>query len=218
MTSFLITSTNATCALPEAQRELFKGAEELVTSTEGWEPGALNLAQGLAMKLSTPLIHGEVSRLLIDLNEAGEKRWSKISGKLPEQTKEKLVERHQQKFRSAIINRLTEDLKRYDEIVHLMVHTAPIADGKILVEYGNSNHVEKIARSIAGKLPATEVETSCQPLALRTPFMNWMRSTFPSKKYDMIQLTVSQSFFMKSVPMRWETIKKNLIQATVDSF
>ena len=56
MTSFLITCCHATCAIPDAQRELFKDYEDRVTSEEGWEPGALNLAQGLAMKLYTPLV------------------------------------------------------------------------------------------------------------------------------------------------------------------
>ncbi len=213
MPSFLITCTHATCALPEANRELFKGSEDLVTSTEGWEPGALNLAQGLAMKLSTPLIHGDVTRLLINLDENEDKRWSKISSKFPEATRAKLIDRHEKKFRTAIENRMTEDLKRHDNIVHLIIHTAPIADGKILFEHAGSKRAEQIANDAVKKLPGTEVDSTCKPLQARTPFITWMFDTFPSEKYGLIRITVSQSFFMKSVPMRWETIKKSLIQS-----
>jgi len=213
MPSILITCTNATCAIPEAHRELFKGSEELVTSTDGWEPGALNLAQGLAMKFSTPLIHGDVTRLLIDLEQDGEKRWSKISSKLPEATRDKLVTRLEEKFRHAIEVRLAEDFKRHAAVTHLLIHTAPIADGKILFEYAGSPHAEKVASAAVKLLPSSEVDSSSVPLMEKTPYVRWLLDTFQSEKYGIIRITVSHSFFLRSVPMRWETIKKSLIQA-----
>lgn len=216
MTSILITCTNATCAIPEAHRELFKGSEDLVTSTDGWEPGALNLAQGLAMKFSTPLIHGDVTRLLIDLEQDGEKRWSKISAKLPEATRDKLVARLENKFRNVIETRLTEDFKRHDAVIHLLIHTAPLADGKILFEYIGSPRAAEIAKAAASLLPG-EVDASAVPLMDKTPFVRWLTGSFPSVKYGIIRLTVSQSFFLRSVPMRWETMKKSLIQALVNA-
>lgn len=214
MTSFLITCTHATCAVPEAQREIFKGHEELVTSPEGWEPGALNLAQGLAMKFSTPLIHGDVTRLLIDLEQDGEKRWSKISSKLPEGTREKLVTRMEFKFRHAIEARLEEDFKRHDAVIHLLIHTAPLADGHILIEYTESPLAEKFATTVAKLLPA-EAYASANPIGEKSPLVNWLIDSFSSEKYGIIRLTVSHSFFLRSVPIRWETIKKSLIQALV---
>jgi hypothetical protein len=217
MPSILITCPNATCAIPEAHRELFKGSEELVTSTEGWEPGSLNLAQGLAMKFSTPLIHGEVTRLLIDLEQDGNKRWSKISSKLPEATRIKLVNRQQDKFRNTIEARLNEDFKRHDSVIHLDIHTAPIADGKIIMEYIASPLAQSIADNTVKLLPSNEVDSSSLPLMDKTPFNRWLLESFPSEKYGFIRITISQSFFMRSIPMRWETIKKSLIQALVST-
>ncbi len=217
MASFLITCTNATCAVPEAQRELFKGSEDLVSSTEGWEPGALNLAQGLAMKFSTPLIHGDVTRLLIDLEQDGEKRWSKISAKLPEATREKLVARLEKKFRSVIEARLAEDFKRHDAVIHLLIHTAPLADGKILFEHAGSGLAADIASATAKLLPQGEVDSAVLPIIEKTPFVRWLTSTFASEKYGVIRITVSHSFFLRSIPMRWETIKKSLIQALTNA-
>lgn len=216
MTSILITCTNATCAVPEAHRELFKGSEDLVTSTDGWEPGALNLAQGLAMKFSTPLIHGDVTRLLIDLEQDGQKRWSKISAKLPEATRDKLVTRLEEKFRNAIETRLAEDFKRHDAVIHLLIHTAPLADGKILFEYIRAPRAGEIAKAASTLLPG-EVDASALPLMEKSPFVRWLMDSFPSEKYGMIRLTVSHSFFLRSVPMRWETMKKSLIQALVNA-
>ncbi len=216
MTSILITCTNATCAVPEAHRELFKGSEDLVTSTDGWEPGALNLAQGLAMKFSTPLIHGDVTRLLIDLEQDGEKRWSKISAKLPEATRDKLVARIEQKFRNTIDNRLVEDFKRHETVIHLLIHTAPLADGKILFEYTGAPRAAEISKTVIRQLPS-EVDASEVPLMGKTPFVRWLTESFSSEKYGIIRISVSQSFFLRSVPMRWETMKKSLIQALVNA-
>jgi hypothetical protein len=217
MTSILITCTNATCAVPEAHRELFKGSEDLVTSVEGWEPGALNLAQGLAMKFSTPLIHGDVTRLLIDLEQEGDMRWSKISSTLPEATRAKLVIRLEEKFRHAIENRLAEDFRRHDAVIHLLIHTAPLLDGSILFEHAGSYQAEIIATAAAKLLPQGEVDSTALPLEEKSPFVRWLTDSFASEKYGVIRVTVSHSFFLRSIPMRWETIKKSLIQALTNA-
>jgi hypothetical protein len=213
MTSFLITCTNATCAIPEAHRDVFKGSEDLVASTEGWEPGALNLAQGLAMKFSTPLIHGDVTRLLIDLEQDGENRWSPISAKLPEATRDKLVTRLEEKFCHAIEVRLAEDFKRHDAVIHLLIHTAPLADGRIHFEHTGSPLAETIASAAAKLLPHGEVDSVALPLAEKTPFVRWLSESFACDKYGIIRVSVAHSFFLRSAPIRWETIKKALIQA-----
>ena len=197
MTSFLITCCHATCAIPEAQRELFKGAEDRVTSSEGWEPGALNLAQGLAMKLSTPLIYGEVSRLLVDLEQSAENVWSDISVKIPEVSRGRLFDRHQEKFHHTIEARLTEDFRRHDRTVHLDIHTAPIADGAILLEYTGAPVAEQLAKEIASKLLGNEVDSKATPITNPTPLIEWMLKREDASKLGIVRITVSQSFFMK---------------------
>jgi len=213
MKSFLITCCNATCAIPEAQRELFKGSEDLVTSTEGWEPGALNLAQGLAMKFSTPLVHGDVSRLLFDLEEEGDKQWSSISMKIPEGSRSRLGERLNHKFRHAIEMRLGEDFKRNDTIIHLDIHTAPIDDGRIIFEYAGDPIAENYASTAANLIKDTEVVSTSKALDSPSPFNNWMLEQNEGGKIGVVRITVSQSFFMKSIPLRWETAKKVIINA-----
>jgi hypothetical protein len=217
MTSFLITCSHATCAVPEAFRELFQGAEDAVTSVEGWEPGALNLAQGLAMKFSTPLIHGDVTRLLIDLDQTGEGRWSKISATLPEPTREKLVDRHEVKFRQAIEGRLAEEFRRANQVTHLIIHTAPLADGTVLLEHAGGPHAAKLADTIVKGIGTTEILARSTALGEKTPFIKWLTDSFSCPNYGIIRITVSQSFFLKSVPLRWETAKKAIIQSVVRS-
>ena len=73
-----------------------------------------------------------------------------------------------------------------------------------------------IAKAAADLLPS-EVNASAVPLSDETPFVHWLTTNFTSEKYGIVRLTVSHSFFLRSVPMRWETMKKSLIQALVNA-
>ncbi len=214
MAAHLITCSYATCAIPEAQREIFRGQEELLTSEKGWEPGALNLAQGLAMKLSSPLIHGEVSRLLIDLEMTGEERWSEFTKKIPQPARSRVTDRIVNKFEHQIENRLVEDLRRNDSIIHFLIHTAPIEDGKIIFEHGPSKPSAPLAKAIIAKLPMDEILTELRATDPRSALINWVGSLTPPNCYHPLRIVVSQSFFLNSTPMRWDTLKKALITAT----
>ncbi len=213
MTSFLITCCHATCAIPEAQRELFKGLEDRVTSGEGWEPGALNLAQGLAMKLSTPLVHGDVSRLLFDLEQIGDSQWSEISITIPEALRIRLGDRLNEKFHHAINVKLDEDFKRHDSFIHLDIHTAPIEDGKIIFECTGDSLADKFAAIALKSMTIPEIAASIKTMKEISPMLEGMLQKDLPGKIGIVRITVSQSFFMRSEPLRWETAKKAIIQA-----
>jgi hypothetical protein len=213
MTSFLITCCHATCAIPEAQRELFKGLEDRVTSDEGWEPGALNLAQGLAMKLSTPLVHGDVSRLLFDLEQIGDTQWSEISITIPEALRTRLGDRLNEKFHHAINVKLDEDFKRHDSFIHLDIHTAPIEDGKIIFECTGDSLADKFAAIAVKSMTIPEIAASIKTMKEISPMLEGILQKDLPGKIGIVRITVSQSFFMRSQPLRWETAKKAIIQA-----
>ena len=118
--------------------------------------------------------------------------------------------------RLAIETRLTVDLKRHDAVIHLLIHTAPLAEGEILFEYIGSPNAAEIAKAAADLLPS-EVNASAVPLIDETPFVRWLTTNFTSEKYGIVRLTVSHSFFLRSIPMRWETMKKSLIKALVNA-
>jgi hypothetical protein len=213
VTSFLITCCHATCAIPEAQRNLFAGAEDIVTSTVGWEPGALNLAQGLAMKLSTPLIYGEVSRLLINLEENGDNQWSDYSRKIPEPSRARLQQRHIEKFHHTIEAQIKQFSKNSHILLHLDIHTAPITDGTVIYEFSGDPIAESFSNNAANLFLANEAKITSQPLSPPSPLIEWILSLETPAKLGSLRITVSQSFFLRSIPLRWETLKKGLISA-----
>lgn len=87
--SCLITCEHATNRVPPEWRWLFRDSESVLESHEAWDPGALDLARALADELRAPLLEGEVSRLLIDLNRSAghPRRFSDWTRALSEQAR-----------------------------------------------------------------------------------------------------------------------------------
>lgn len=214
MTTYLFSCEHATCAVPEAYRELFRGSEEVVGSEEGWEPGSLNLAQAFSMKFRTPLVHGDVTRLLIDLEKVGEARWSRFSLQLPEATRVKVAERHERPFRSQLCQRIEEDLRRHAVVLHVMIHTSTQIDGRLLLETPAAAALaEKLAAAWRGHLRAAETDVLHVRGSESSALETFLQAEFPADRYAQVRLTVSQSFFLEGRPWRWETLKKVLLES-----
>ena len=216
MTAFLFSCDHATCAVPEAYREIFRGSEDIVGSAEGWEPGALNLAQGFAMKFRTPLVHGDVTRLLIDFQQDGDARWSRFSLKLPEATRVKVADRHERPYRTMLNQRIAEDLRRHEALLHVMIHTDPATDGLVMLETPpGAELAEKFASAWRSRLVAADVDVRQVRGAELHPLGATLTAKFPASQYAQVKLSVSQTFFLEGRPWRWETLKKLLLESLV---
>lgn len=214
MPSYLFSCANATCAVPEAHRELFLDSEDWVESPEGWEPGALNLAQAFAMKFRTPLVHGDVTRLLIDLEQDGDARWSRISAMLPDATRAKLVDRHERPFRTTLVDRIAEDLRRKAAVIHVMVHTTASHEGRVVLETPPASPMaEAVAAEWRNRLGRVELDARMHRDSGETPLGAHLSENFRNDPYVRIRLTVSQSFFLTGAPWKWEPLKKVLMES-----
>jgi hypothetical protein len=214
MHSYLFSCEHATCAVPEAYRELFRGEEDVVQSGEGWEPGSLNLAQAFSMKFRTPLVHGDVTRLLIDLEKDGDERWSRFALKLPEATRAKVADRHERPFRAQLLQRIAEDLRRHASVLHVMVHTSAEIDGRVRLETpADSPLAQAVASAWRNQMRAAELDVLHFHDAERNATEAFLALQFAGQSYAQLRLTVSQSFFLESRPWRWETMKKFLVDS-----
>ncbi len=216
MTAFLFSCDYATCAVPEAYREIFRGSEDVVSSTQGWEPGSLNLAQGFAMKFRTPLVHGDVTRLLLDFGKNGDERWSRFSLKLPEATRVKVADRHERPYRQMLNQRIAEDLRRHPALLHVMIHTDPTTDGLVMLETpAGADLAEKFAAAWRSRLAAADLDVRQVREAELGPLAAGLAGAFPADRYAQVRLSVSQTFFLEGRPWRWETLKKLLLESLV---
>ncbi len=187
-------------------------------STRGWEPGSLALAQGFAMKFRTPLVHGDVTRLLIDLGRDGDARWSEFSSKLPEATQAKVVDRHERPFRTNLGQRIEEDQRRHERVLHVTIHTDPMTEGLVMLETPvGASVAEKFAAAWRNRIAAEGVDVRHVSGSGSTPLEDLLSRRFPADRYARIRLTVSQTFFLEGRPLRWESLKKLVISTLMTS-
>ncbi len=215
--TFLFSCEYATCAVPEAYRELFHGAEDVVSSPAGWDPGALNLAQGFSMRFRTPLIHGQRTRLLIDLDAEGAARWSRFSKKIPEAGRQKLVDREELSYRTALRQRIEEDLRRHAATTHVMVRTVEGHEGSVVLEtFGKAGLGESLAASWRGKLLVLGLDVRHHKGAKGSALAAELGGLYPAENYGLMRIKVAQAFFLEGRPWRWEALKKALFESLTE--
>jgi predicted N-formylglutamate amidohydrolase len=215
---------HATCAVPDAYKEALNIDHDRITSSEGWDLGALNLAQALAMKFRSPLVHCEISRLIIDcyLQEGIEQRWSDLSMKLTDVQREKLHERQFVPHLSALRHRIDTELERHPSLLHVSVHTFDpqlhpdlhvsllYSEGRV----GESTLALNWLEAMRQRLPELNISGNegFYPEQTKT-ILDILRKERSSAEYQGIELQVSNQFFLDGKPMRWEAFKLGLTES-----
>ena len=148
------------------------------------------------MRFRTPLVHGDVTRLLIDLGKAGEERWSRFSIKLPEATREKVADRHERPYRMALNQRIAEDLRRHQALLHVMIHTDPNTDGLVMLETPpDSPLAERFAAAWRSKLAAADVDVRHVSGIVMSPLASALTASNTQANYGHYEQSLSQKFF-----------------------
>jgi predicted N-formylglutamate amidohydrolase len=132
MTRLIVSCEHASRRVPGPYRPLFAGAEHVLDSHRGWDPGALGLARRLARRLDAPLFHGTVSRLLVDLNRSlhHPRLFSEFSRELDEDARRELLDRVYRPYRERFADALEERLAR-GPVLHLSIHSfTPVFEGR----------------------------------------------------------------------------------------
>ncbi len=99
----VLTCEHASNQVPARYRRALAGAAGLLHTHRASDAGALELARRLARGTDAPLIAGQVTRLLIDLNRSEDQAelWSPWSAALPAAERQRLLERLHRPFRAA---------------------------------------------------------------------------------------------------------------------
>jgi predicted N-formylglutamate amidohydrolase len=120
--------------VPARWRPLFRGAEALLESHRGWDPGALALARALARRLGAPLVSTTVTRLLVEPNRSlGHPRlFSDVTRPLPPAERELLLARCWRPHRARVEAALREAMSGARAVLHVGVHSfTPELDGRV---------------------------------------------------------------------------------------
>lgn len=132
--NILITCEHASNAVPPEYKTLFSGAEDILNSHRGWDPGAFNLASELAKKLNAPLFSYPYTRLLIEPNRSigHPKLFSEFSKSFSQTGKSKLMDQFYLPYRSRVKNEIRKLISKGKQVLHLSVHSfTPELDGAL---------------------------------------------------------------------------------------
>ena len=221
----LITAEHASRRVPAAYRHLFAGAESVLSSHRAWDPGTGRLARELADKLELPLLEGQVTRLLVDLNRsAGHPRqFSEFSRRLDTDARQQLLERywqpHWQAFRQAIES-------EPGRLIHIACHSfTPVLDGvtrraDIGLLYDPSRAPERdwcaaLARRIADHLPNLKVRMNYPYRGTSNGLGQQHRRLYGPDRLLTMELEINSALL--SSP-EWRAIRQHLIAAVRTAF
>ncbi len=202
----LITCEHASNFIPERWKNAFQGQEELLASHRGWDPGALELSATIQRATISPLIRGEVSRLLIELNRSEDhpQLFSEISALFDSREKRLIMERFYRPYRQSVQEAVGKLIRSHGCVLHLSVHSfAPVWQGRereldvgVLFDPGRDPE-SIVARRFAGLLAAD----SSLRIRENEPYKGtddglttYLRTCFPESSYMGLELEVSQRF------------------------
>lgn len=186
--------------VPREYAPLFRGKKALLRSHRGWDPGTLELGRYLRRRFGWPLFAATTTRLLVELNRSG-KIFSEITRRLPEEQKERLLERHWRPHRE----RVEAEVRRGGRVLHLALHSfTPVFAGRVRdvdvgILYDPARPREAaFARAWQRALLARRKDLRVR---LNRPYRGWtdgltthLRTRFPDRRYAGIELEVSQRF------------------------
>jgi len=204
--NLLLTCEHARNSIPKEFSKLFKGKQTLLSSHRGWDTGALEIARGLKRKLKAPLLEGNYSRLVIDLNRSENHRnaFSEFTAHLPEDIKKKIISKIHYPFRQkaeAIVSNQSKTL-------HFSIHSfVPILDDKkrnceIGILYDPKRPLEvEIAKQLKFYLEASDLHPRVR---LNYPYRGnsdghttKLRKMHSPKKYIGVELEFNQAWLKK---------------------
>lgn len=129
--SALITAEHASNHVPAAYRYLFDDDPAVLESHRAWDPGTKALARELAQAWQLPLLEGQVTRLLVDLNRSARhpRCFSEFSRSLPASERRLLMNRFWQRHWTAYADAVA---RLPGQVVHIACHSfTPVLDGQV---------------------------------------------------------------------------------------
>lgn len=198
--ALLLTCEHGGYDIPPAYRHLFIGAEDVLRSHRGWDPGALDVARALRDHLQVPLIHATVSRLLVELNRSADspQLFSQFTRPLPEAERQAMLSAYYQPYRQRV-----EAFVTAHPTLHISVHSfTDVLDGdrrelEIGVLYDPARPAEVAAAdAILARLSAAEPTWR---LARNAPYAGTddgltthLRTRVPDPAYAGLELELRQ--------------------------
>lgn len=219
----LLTCEHGGNRIPTAYAKLFRGADDVLASHRGWDPGALTLARLLAKKLGRPALAVTWSRLFVEANRAPTNRriWSQFTKALPPEERRQILDRWWRPHRQKVEGAVAADVARGRRVVHVAVHSfTPELDGVVrnadigfLYDSRRKREAE-LCRRWAAMLrridPELRVRFNYPYSGAADGLTTWMRQRHPEQRYLGVELEINQALVGSS---SWGRFQEHIAQS-----
>lgn len=194
--------------IPKDYLSLFKGADEVLNSHRGFDPGAHDLFSFLR-KLADYSIEHQVSRLLVEINRSlgNPQLFSEFTRSLSEDEKVCVLNTYYHPYRNEVDQRIQHFISKGEQVLHLSIHSfTPILKGEtrnadIGLLYDPGRREEKlfsqfVKKQLLQESPGLKVRFNYPYLGKADGFTTFLRRKFP-KNYLGIEVEVNQKFVIQ---------------------
>jgi len=200
----LLTCEHAGNRIPREYAPLFRGADALLATHRGWDPGAHVLARFVAKRLRRPLHAVTWSRLFVEANRAAHnpRIWSRFTRVLPKAERAAILKRYWWPHRSRVEAAVT-DAARGACVVHIAVHSfTPELDGEtrnadvgLLYDSRRPREASLCRRwgaILARMAPELRVRYNYPYRGNTDGLGTWLRKRHPATRYLGIEIEINQ--------------------------
>jgi predicted N-formylglutamate amidohydrolase len=204
--SLLLTCEHGGNRIPPPYAHLFQGAEELLKSHKGWDPGALALARFLSRQLDRPLLAVTWSRLFVEANRtpSNPRIWSRFTKTLPRRERETILECWWWPHRRAVEEAVAAGTAGGRRVLHVAVHSfTPELDGQVrnadvgfLYDSRRKQEAGLCHRwaEVLGRLdPKLRLRFNYPYRGAADGLTTWLRRRHPEERYLGIELEINQA-------------------------
>ena len=205
-TRLVLTCEHADHRVPRRYAALFAGAEDVLASHRGWDPGAWRLGRLIAKRLARPLRVTRWSRLLVESNRSPTNPaiWSGFSKVLPREERADVLARYWWPHREEVAAAVAGPIGRGERVLHVAVHSfTPVMDGEarnadvaFLFDSARSRErkfAERWSALLRERAPGLRVRFNYPYRGATDGLATWLRRRHPESRYRGFELEVNQA-------------------------
>lgn len=225
----LLTCEHAGNRIPKPYTHRFKGAEKILQSHQGWDPGALDFTRYLSRHLTVPYVSVPWSRLLVEGNRSttNPRIWSRFTASLPIEERRRILETYWWPHRREVEAAVGKAVARGEPVLHIAVHTfTPVWEGVVrTADLGFLYDPARPAERALGCQWQTFLKRHAPDLRVRRNYpyqgaadglTTWLRGRYPADQYLGFELEVNQGLMKTPGWSRAKRAVASILPAVMD--
>lgn len=209
--------------VPPEYQALFEPHKTILETHQGYDPGALPMAEKFAQTCADDFFYSTNCRLLIDLNRSLHHRnsFSFITGSLPSAAKETIIQNYFHPYRDTVAETMRAWIQKNFKIIHLSVHSyTPTLNYQVrnndigLLYDSRRKNEKKFCEQWKQQLLHADknliIRYNYPYLGKADGFATYLRKQLSPLNYLNVELEVNQKFYMHQKP-KYEKITQALI-------